>query len=322
MKAVLFREFGEPSVLKYEEVETPSISESQILIKVAAAGVNFADVLQRKNLYFQPLELPRILGFEVAGTVESFGAKVTGFKVGDRVVAMTIGGGYSELATAEAQNVFLIPPAVSFELAASLPGAALTVYFMLEEARLTKGQTVAVDAAAGGVGGVTAQIAKLQGASKVIGITGSAEKLAHLKKSGYDGGVSTDKGDWADEVVKLTDGKGVDVFLDSVGGDLFFGALKTLGVGGTAVVFGRASGKETNFDPRALMFKNQSVRGFSLWNYIGKPERLKEALNTLLQYVESGRLTISATTYPLSDAAKVHEMLESRASTGKFILQP
>ncbi|HEY9758320.1 MAG TPA: zinc-binding dehydrogenase [Oculatellaceae cyanobacterium] len=322
MKAVSYSQFGAPSVLQYQDVDTPTITETQVLVKVAAAGVNFADILQRKNVYPIPQKLPRIPGFEVAGTIESVGNKVTGLKVGDRVGALTMDGGYSEFAAAEAINVFPIPKGVSFEVAAALPGQALTVYFMLEEAGLAKGQTLAIDAAAGGVGAVTAQIAKLKGVGKVIGITGSAEKLANLKKNGYDNGVSTDKGNWKEELLHLTDGKGVDVFLDSVGGELFFGALETLAVGGTVVAFGRASGQETNFDPRVLMMKNQSVRGFSLWNYMSQPNRMKEALKSLLADVETGRLKIDASTYPLKDAAKVHELMETRATTGKLILQP
>jgi NADPH2:quinone reductase len=322
MKAVLYKEFGAPSVLQYQDVEQPAITETQVLVKVAAAGVNFADVLQRKNMYPMPQQLPRIPGFEVAGTIEAVGSKVSGHKVGDRVGGMSMGGGYSEYAAVEAVNAFQIPKSVSFEIAAALPGQALTAYFMLQEARLPKNYTLAVNAAAGGVGAVTAQIAKLHGAGKVFGITGSASKLAGLKKNGYDDGVSTDNASWKDELLKLTDGKGVDGFLDSVGGEQFFAALEVLAVGGTLVVFGRASGKETNFDPRVLTMKNQSVRGFSLMNYMGQPQRMNEGLQILLQYVENGKLAINASTYPLKEAAKVHELMETRATTGKLILQP
>lgn len=322
MKAVIFREFGAPSVLQYEEVDTPNVGDNQVLIKVAAAGVNFADTMQRKNQYVLPLELPIIPGFEVAGTIDAVGSKVKELKAGDRVVAMTMVGGYSEFAVADAQNVFQLPAAVTFEQAAALPGQALTVYFMLHDAQLAKEQTVAIDAAAGGVGAVAAQIAKLMGAGKVIGITGSAEKLDKLKDYGYDHGISTDRANWYDELIKLTDGRGVDIFLDSVGGELFFKALEGLAEGGVLVVFGRASGQETKFDPRALVMKNQAVRGFSLWKYMGQPEKLKMGLHTLIQHVQSGKLQIKSSTYPLSEAARVHELLETRATTGKLILKP
>jgi len=249
MKVMRFHEFGEPSVLRMEEVPTPAPGKGQILIKVKAAGVNFADCLQRRNLYPMPQQLPVTPGFEVAGVVEQLGEGVKGFSKGDRVLGLPTGGGYSEYAVAEASLVFAIPDEVSFELAAALPGQALTIFYMLDEAHIKAGQTVAVTAAAGGVGAVAAQIAKLKGASKVFGITGSAVKRDGLKANGYDAGFSADQSDWTDKLLEATANAGVDIYLDSVGGDMFIDGLKVLNVGGTIVAFGRAAGKTNSLDP-------------------------------------------------------------------------
>ena len=154
MKAMRFHEFGEPSVLRLEDVPTPVPGKGQVLIEVKAAGVNFADTRQRRNLYPLPQQLPVTPGFEVAGVVEQLGEGVKGFEKGSRVLALPTGGGYSEFAVANASMVFAIPDDISFEVAAALPGQSLTVFYMLEEARLKSGQAVAVTAAAGGVGWV------------------------------------------------------------------------------------------------------------------------------------------------------------------------
>ncbi|MDR3616099.1 MAG: zinc-binding dehydrogenase [Candidatus Obscuribacterales bacterium] len=322
MKVMRFHEFGEPSVLVLDEVPMPAAGKGQVLIKVKAAGVNFADTLQRRNLYPMPQALPVTPGFEVAGIVEQLGEGVKGLEKGSRVLALPTGGGYSEFAVADAAVVFPIPDDVSFEVAAALPGQALTVFYMLDEAQFKSGQTVAVTAAAGGVGAVAAQIAKLKGAAKVFGITGSAAKIAGLKATGYDAGFSADQSDWSDRLLEATGNAGVDIFLDSVGGDMFTDGLKVLNIGGTIVAFGRAAGKTNSLDPQSLMRKNQSVRGFSLYNYMSRPESLRSGLEYLMQACRDGKLTVSVTAHPLSEAVKVHTEMENRRTTGKIVLIP
>ena len=293
-----------------------------MVIDVKAAGVNFADCLQRRNLYPAPQTLPVCPGFEVAGLIDSVGDGVTAFKKGDRVIGLPNGGGYSEFALAEAAAVFSIPDAVSFDIAAALPGQALTAFYMLEEAGIKAGQTVAVTAAAGGVGAVAAQIAKLKGATKVIGITGSAAKLPGLKAVGYDAGFSTDQSDWSTQLLQATDNVGVDIYLDSVGGDMFAEGLKVLKVGGTIVAFGRASGKTNSLEAQSLMMKNQCVRGFSLRNYMHRSDLMKSGLEALMKAHTDGQLKVSVKAYPLSEAVQVQADMESRKTTGKLVLTP
>jgi len=169
---------------------------------------------------------------------------------------------------------------------------------------------------------MAAQIAKLKGAGTVFGITGDAVKVEALKASGYDAGFSTDHSDWATQLLKATEDVGVDIYLDSVGGEVFTEGLKVLKIRGTAVAFGSASGKPANFTPLVLIMKNQCVRGFSIGNYIAQPNLMKEGMEALMQACSKGQLKISTTSYPLTEAAKVHQDMENRKTTGKLVLVP
>lgn len=322
MKAVRFHSFGGPEVLQYEEIENPIPGASEVLIKVDSAGVNFADCMSRRNAYPNPSQPPICPGFEVAGTVIEAGkdAKV---KIGARVLAMaSSGGGYRELATADSASTFAIPDDVTFEEAAALPGQALTAYFIFKDAPIVHGETVLVTAAAGGVGSVTAQIGKMFGGKKFIGTTSSDTKMAKVKEYGYDHAINTSNEDWHKEVLKITEGKGVALVLESVGGKVFYESMKSLSKGGKFVVFGGASGERVTVDPRNLVMANQRIIGFSLWKYIGNIPVLKEALDVLFQALRDKKLKLQISTYPLSDAARVHELMEASKTSGKLILKP
>jgi NADPH2:quinone reductase len=322
MKAVQFYEYGSPSVLKVEDVQVHPLKDGQVRIKVSAAGVNFADTLQRRNQYPSAASLPAILGFEVSGTIQEVAGGVKGYKVGDRVVAMPQGGGYCELATADQNGIFTVPDGVSLEQAVSLPGQALTAYFVYKDAPLNQGDVLLVHAAAGGVGSVAAQIAKLVGVKTVIGTTSTASKMEKLKSYGYDHAINITDADWHKQVLELTSGKGADVILDSVGGPVFDESMKALAPEGRLVVFGFAGGKPTNLDPRVLTMKNQRVLGFSLWKYMARKNDLDQAMAFLFKGLIDKKLKVDFQLYPLEKAADVHSMMENRASTGKLLLQP
>ena len=322
MKAIRFHEYGGPSVLRLEEVPKPSAGEGQVLIEVKAAGVSFADVLQRRNQYPIPQQLPITPGFTVGGLVDSVGEGVHQFKKGDRVFGLPVAGGCSDYALAAASMVFPLPEAISFEVATALPGQALSVFLMLDEAELKPGQSVAVTAASGALGSMAAQIAKLKGAGKVYGITGHARKLAGLRTFGYDAGFSTDQPDWANQLLNATEGAGVDIYLDSVGGEVFTEGLKLLNVRGTAVAFGYVSGKSANLDPLSLLMKNQCVRGFSIGTYMFQPDLVQKGMEALMVACITGQLQISVTSYPLTEAAKVYQDMEDRKTSGKVVLTP
>jgi NADPH:quinone reductase len=321
MRVVRFHEYGDPSVLRSEEVSTPSPSARQLLIKVNAAGVSYSDVLKRRDQYPLKQPLPITPGFAVAGLVESVGADVERFKKGDRVFGLPTTGGYAEYALLEDALAFSLPQSVPFAEATALPGQALTVVLMLDDIDFKPGQSVAVTAAAGGVGSMAAQIAKSRGASGVFGITGGASKLAGLAATGYDGGVSTDDPDWPIRLIEMSAG-GVDVFLDSVGGDVFAGGLKVLKPRGAAVCFGSAGGRPVDLNPLDLMTKNQSVHGFSIGPYLFQPEAMRRGLDFLLRSFEDGKLAIPVRCYPLADAAQANRDMESRLSSGKLVLIP
>ena len=218
MKAVRINETGGPEVLRLEEIEIPQPRPGEVLIKVAAAGINYADLAQRQGRYLTATRLPSTLGMEVAGTVEAHGGGPAAPAVGTRVAALCYGG-YAEYAIAPASGVIPIPDSLDFAHAAALPLQGLTAYQLLREsARLQTGERVLVHAAAGGVGTLAVQIAKLMGAGQVIGTASTVEKLELVRRLGADVGINYTEGDWVEQVRSATGGRGVEIVLEMVGG--------------------------------------------------------------------------------------------------------
>lgn len=324
MKAVQFTEYGGPGVLQVIEKETPTPKGHEVLIEIKAIGVNYADTARREGQYVVPTPLPFIPGAEIAGVVTAVGEKVTRMVPGTRVVTLIESGGYAEFALADERSVIPIGESLSFELAAALPLQGLSAYHILKTmGQLETGETVLVHAAAGGVGTLAVQLAKIFGAGKVIATASTDEKLALAKEMGADVLVNYKKEGWEEEVLKATDGKGVDVALEMAGGDIFNKTLSCLATNGRLVIYGVASGVQSRFYPSSLMARNQSVIGFFLPQIMRKKELLQGSLEELFTYLADGRLrlTIGEVT-PLEDAAKVHELLQSRQTKGKLILVP
>jgi NADPH:quinone reductase len=322
MKAVQFHEFGNVDVLRLEDIPTPEPRSEEVVIKVQACGVNFADTLQRKDQYVHTPILPFTPGVEVAGTIEQLGADVRGFSVGQRVVAFTKDGGYAEYAIAPANLTVVLPDEIGFDTGAAILTQGLTAFHMLITlAHLNSGQTVLVNAAAGGVGSLAVQIAKILGASHVIATAGSAEKLEFVKSLGADTPINYRDANWQEQVMQATDGKGVDVVLESVGGDVFHKSLDCLAFRGQLIVFGRSSGS-TVFDPVILLDKTRTVTGFSLYDFLDNP-LYTESLNALFEYIKQGKLKVQiGGVFPLADAQKVHQLLENRNTQGKLLVKP
>lgn len=324
MKAIQFKEYGGPDVLEYTDIETPSIGENDVLIEVKAIGVNYADTARRQGEYVVPTKLPFVPGAEVAGVVSEVGKSVEGVKKGARVVALIESGGYAEYAVIPAQTLIPVPNDVSFEKAVALPLQGQTAYHVLKTmGRLEEGETVLVHAASGGVGLLAVQLAKLFGAGKVIATASTPEKLSLAKDMGADHIVNYSKDGWEKEVLDLTEGKGVDVALEMVGGKVFYNTLKCLATFGRLVIYGTASGEQAKFHPSSLMARNQTVVGFFLPQIMKKPGLFKNSMQELLLYVDQGKLELTiGETYPLSDAAKVHKLFQERKTTGKIVLNP
>jgi NADPH:quinone reductase-like Zn-dependent oxidoreductase len=335
MKAVRVHRFGPPEVLTYEEVPRPEPGPGQVLIRVASASVNYADVMRRSNApYPFPTSLPFTPGSEVAGLVESLGPEVPGPSVGTPVFAL-VGqdgsSGYAQYALAEAAQVIPIPPGLSADAACALAVAGLTALLVLREvARLQPGERVLIPGAGGGVGGYAVQLAKLLGAGLVIGAASSPAKHAAARASGADHVVDYTQADWPEQVLALTGNQGVDVALEMSGGPVFAETLRCLAPFGRTVVYGMASREPLQFDtPSTLRFfynpsPNQSLHVFNLGLWFGlRPQLAVAALRDLIGFAASGQVQVQVgQVLPLAKAAEAHRLIEARQTTGKLILRP
>lgn len=324
MKAIRFEQYGGSEVLQYVNIERPKIGEREVLVKVKAIGVNYADTARREGKYVVPTPLPFIPGSEIAGDIVAVGKKVTRFAEGDRIVSLINDGAYAEYAKAHELAIAKIPDEVSYQDAVALPLQGQTAYHILKTmGRIEEGDTVLVHAAAGGVGSLSVQLAKEFGAGKVIATASSEEKLAHAKDLGADYGINYTKDGWELEVRELTGGKGVDIALEMVGGEIFNQTLKCLAPFGRLVIFGGASGEPANLNAAQLMRRNHSVVGFFLPVIMKDPELYQKGFADVLRYSGEGKLKLTiGGLYPLEDAAKVHDLLEGRGTIGKLILAP
>jgi NADPH:quinone reductase-like Zn-dependent oxidoreductase len=329
MKAIIVDRLGPPQVLALRDVGDPVSAPGQVLIRVEAAGVNFGDVMRRRgDIPSWSTTLPFVPGAEVAGTVAALGAGVAGPVIGTRVLGLagTAGtGGYAELMATDAANVVPIPASLSAEQACSIAIPGLTALLCLREAgRLAPGETVFVQAAAGGVGSYAVQLAKVLGAGRVVGGVGSQEKVAAARASGADDVIVCDRPGWGEAARHATGGSGADVALDMVGGSVFAETLsRVLAPFGRLVTYGQAGREPQALDPQALLLPNQSVHGFYIGNWLsGRPAAAGAALADLLSWAESGLLTVPlGQVLPLAAAAEAHLLLESRRSTGRIALR-
>lgn len=324
MKVIQFKEYGGPEVLELTDVNMPLINDNEVLIKVKAIGVNFADTARREGAYVVPTELPFIPGSEVSGVIEETGAEVQNIEIGQRVLTSIESGGYAEYVKVNKAALMPMPDGVSYEEAVSLPVQGQSAYHILKTmGRMEKGETILVHAASGGVGLLAVQLAKLFGAGKVIATASTEEKLQLAKSMGADHLINYTEDDWEDEVLQATEGKGVDVALEMVGGDVFHKTRKVLGEFGRLVIFGVASGEQVKFDPASLMGANQSVIGFFLPQIMKRRDLFQSSLEELLTYVNQDKLKLTiGGAYPLAEAAKVHQLFKDRKTTGKMVLTP
>lgn len=324
MKAIQLQEYGGPEVLNIVDIEKPVPTGHEVLIEIKAIGVNYADTARREGKYVIKTPLPFIPGAEIAGVVTAVGENVTKVKPGARVVTLIESRGYAEFALADERSLIPLPEHLDYQNAAALPLQGLSAYHILKTmGRLEKGETVLVHAAAGGVGTIAVQLAKLFGAGKVIATASSTEKLELAREMGADVLVNYTESNWIEQVLEATGGKGVNVALEMVGGEVFNQTLKCLATFGRLVIFGAASGEQAKFYPGALMGRNQSVIGFFLPQIMRKPELFQSSLVELLNYLADGKLKFTiGGVFPLEDAAKVHALLQSRKTMGKLILEP
>lgn len=311
-------------MLQMVDVPIPSIRPGYVLVKVKAAGVNFADIARRYGQYLAKTPLPYIPGAEVAGVITEVSPEVTEYKKGECVVALTDDGGYAEFIALHVSQLVKIPENVDFNQAAAILGQGVSAYHILKTSgQIKKGDTVLVHAAAGGVGTLAVQLAKIMEAGKVIATANSSKKLELVLSLGADVGINYTEENWHEQVLAATEGKGVDIILEMVGGNIFKKSLKCMAINGRLVVYGRAGGQTTKFDPAILMQRNVSIIGFWLIHILKDVKLYKESVIELLNYIGEGKLKlIIGNTFPLDDAKLAHELIEGRQTFGKIVLNP
>jgi NADPH2:quinone reductase len=323
MRAIVFAQTGGPEVLTLGDVPKPEVRPGVVLIKTHAIGVNFADVRFRQGAYVVKPKLPDTPGMEAAGVVEALGEGVTGLRPGQRVAAFTVKS-YAEYCQAPASMVIPLPDGVDFVQGAAFPIQVLTAYHMLHTADSTgPGKTVLVHSAAGGVGLAAVQLAKAAGA-RVFGTVSSDAKIGLAKEHGADAVINYTTQKFADEVLKLTDGRGVDLILDAVGQPTFEEGLRCLANLGHLVLYGRAGGPPDPLNVAALSAKSQKVSGFMVPTVTRNfPEKTRESAAHCFALMREGKLRLHVgRTFGLAEAADAHRFLESRQSTGKLVLLP
>ena len=320
MKAVYIEQTGGIETLIYGERPKPAPAAGEVLVKLAASGVNFIDTYHRTGLYKLPM--PAILGSEGAGTVEQVGEGASGFKPGDRVAYAMARGSYAEYQCVPAHLLVKVPQGVELRDAAAVMLQGMTAYYLCHSTFVLKpGHTALVHAAAGGTGRLLVQMAVMRGA-RVIATAGSEAKAALAREAGASDVILYEQQqDWAPEAKRLTGGAGVDVVYDSVGRSTFMKGLDCLKPLGYMVSFGNSSGPVQGFDILLLMAKGSLfVTRPTLGNHIGAAE-IERSTSDVFQWIEEGKLKLRVEhQYNLADAAQAQIDLEGRKTTGKLIL--
>ncbi len=313
--------FGGPEVLTLRDEAVPVPRPDQVLIRVAAAGVNRADVLQRRGLYPPPADAPAWPGLEVSGVIDTVGEAVVGWHEGDEVCALLPGGGYAEWAAVDASLLLAAPAGISLVDAAALPEAACTVWSNLEAARWQPGETLLVHGGAGGIGTLAVQYAAARG-MRVLATAGSADKVRRCLELGADAAVDYGDGTWPDAVRELTGGHGVDIVLDVVGGAYLAANVASLALGGRLVVIGLQRGARGEVDLGALLAKRASIIGTTLRS---RPLAERAAIVAGVRHdvwplVPDRVRPVVHGRYPLGEAAAAHRALEAGEVMGKLLL--
>jgi NADPH2:quinone reductase len=327
MRTISIAAFGGPDVLQPVATDRPRPQPSEVLVKLDYAGINYTDIYQRGGLYARShtyqTPLPMVIGMEGAGTVAAVGDGVTDFRPGERVAYCIVRGSYAEYAAVPARRLVKLPDDIDVRTGAALMLQGLTAHYLAHSAfQLKAGTSCLVHAAAGGVGQLLTQIAKIAGAT-VIGTVGSHEKAEIAKARGVDHVVLYRETDFRDAVRELTGGIGVDVVYDAVGKDTIAGSIRSLKRRGLCVNYGGASGLVESIEPLELAEAGSVF--FTrphLADYLATPEELRARAADLFQWIREGRLTVPVDReFPLEQAADAHRYLEARKTRGKLLLK-
>ncbi|WAC91237.1 quinone oxidoreductase family protein [Mycobacterium sp. Aquia_213] len=332
MKAVSYDRFGGPEVLEYVDLPDPEPGPRQLLIETAAIGVNFPDIRERLGVYNKAetrvggVQLPQVGGLAVAGTVVAAGPQAS-VAVGRRVVALMKKGGYAQLSVADEALCAVVDDDVFASEALALAGfaaqAACAHLLLQASTTLRAGESLLVHGAAGGVGSLAVQIGKALGAGLVIGTASTASRREFVRKLGADAAISYDEPGWTEQVRELTSGRGVDVLIESIGGEVFEQNFDALATFGRYLLLGSTRGPGEPFAPRRLMTRSQALIGFYLPVFYDRPELIGNALRFLADGLKTGQIISHVDeVLPLSQAAEAHRRLESREVRGVIVLDP
>jgi NADPH2:quinone reductase len=315
MRAIQMSEYGGPEVLRLVELPIPEPAQGEVLVKVARAGLNFADTHQRTNTYLAKSTLPIVPGSEVAGVRVD---------TGERVVALCGDGGYAEYATSPASLTFGIPDGVEDATALAVLVQGLTAWHLYRTCgRVAKGESVVVHSAAGGVGSLAVQLGKAMGAGRVIATASTEEKRALALDLGADVAVDGVADGLTERLVEANEGKRVDVVFELAGGAVFDESLAALAPFGRLVTYGIASREPNTVSSGGLMRHSRSVVGFWLMHCLGRPAMVDEALTDLLARDARGELrAVTGPAYPLAEAGRAQRDIADRRTTGKVTLDP
>jgi NADPH2:quinone reductase len=322
MKAAVFDQPGTPDVLRYADVPDPEVRKGGLLLEVHAIGIQGGDLINRRE--GRNLDQPHVVGYQASGVVREVGEGVTGFTPGQRVVSMMMKGSHAELASVPARKVWALPDSLSFEDAAAVPvefGTASDCLF--EFGHLKAGETVLVQGGSGGVGIAASQLAKAAGAT-VIASAGGPDRVARLKDYGVDHALDFMAGDVADEVLRLTDGKGVDLVVDPVGGRVLEGSIRATAYRGRISWMGNAAGDAAPPNLWPLMEKNGTITTiFFAMEQAKQPQRTYDLIAGLLARLGTGELKVALDkTFSLADAAAAHRYVEAGTGFGRVLMLP
>eukprot|EP01083_Nonionella_stella_P035920 97983_1 len=323
MHAIQIHEYGGSDILKCQKVDMPTLASSEVMVKIEAAGVNFIDTYQRTGLYPNPRGFPWRLGREGAGVVTEVGSDVTDIQCGDKVAFTGVQGTYAEYINVPATKALKLPPGIDSKNGAALVIQGLTAHYLLHSIRPVKAEdTILIQAGAGGTGGLLIQMAKIIGA-KVITTVSTEAKAAVARGHGADHVIVYTEQDFVAEVARITKGDKCAVVLDGVGKSTWERSLQCVSRCGHLILFGNASGAVPPINPLALAGAGSvSLTRPRLGDYV-VGEWLRKRANDILRWMAEGKLKICiGNTYPLKDAAKAHDDLENRRTTGKLLLIP